>query len=168
MGIGHGTILPAFLLSLIRQLKLPEEPAHLCVLQDGKGVLPGGHLVSGLGVGLDPADVLAPAEAPLLEAVPPCIQPLCAPTPACNDLSMKSAVICQSVRSSLHNLGPASNPSSLPHLPHTCKGAPCRLAVTCCAAFAAQSGTCMQALCAPTPATHAKNSPCEMLKRANL
>ena len=39
-------------------------------------------LAAGVLVGLYPADVLAPPETPLPEAVPPCVQPLRAAAPA--------------------------------------------------------------------------------------
>lgn len=68
--------------------------AHLGVLQHSVSVLAGGSLARSLRVGLDPAHVFAPPKAPLLQAVAPRVEALCAATPAGSQATISWGSIC--------------------------------------------------------------------------
>lgn len=74
---------------------------HLGVLQHSLGVLSHRGSSALLLVGLDPADILTPPKAPLLQAVPSSIQSLCTATPA-QQTGVQSWVGCE--RKGIHRL----------------------------------------------------------------
>lgn len=68
--------------ALVRQQAVTRARARLAVLQHRVRVRPQRAAALGRHVRLDPADVLAAAEAPLAQAVPACVQALRAAAPA--------------------------------------------------------------------------------------